>query len=94
MTKISQCNECKIGKGVHCGYYNPLDDSDCPQYTFGEEKKAGCVGIGFSFLSPLFGVILYFLNKKTVSNPNAYLYAALASFILNVLLAIIMKAPS
>lgn len=47
-----------------------------------EEEKAGCFGIGISFLIPLVGVILYFVKKKEVANAAAYLYAALAGFVL------------
>lgn len=38
MTKISQCNKCQIGKGVHCDYYFPFDDSDCTHLKLGEDK--------------------------------------------------------
>ena len=38
MTKISQCNQCQIGKGVHCEYYFPFDDSDCTHFKLGENK--------------------------------------------------------
>ena len=38
MTKISQCNKCQIGKGVHCDYYFPFDDSDCTHFKLEEDK--------------------------------------------------------
>ena len=41
-----------------------------------EEKNAGCIGIGFSVLFPIVGIILYFVQKKSVNNPSAYLYGA------------------
>ncbi len=56
------------------------------------EKNAGCVGIGFSFLIPIIGVILYFGKKNSVLNPKAYLYAALAGFIFAVIVNIIAGA--
>lgn len=48
--------------------------------------KAGCVGIGFSVLFPIIGIILYFAQKKSVSNPSAYLYGALIGFTIGVLI--------
>ncbi len=51
-----------------------------------EEKKAGCLGIGFSVLFPFIGIILYFLEKKSVKNPNAYIYAALTGFVIGLIL--------
>ena len=57
-----------------------------------EKENAGCIGIGFSVLFPLIGVILYFSQKKSVNNPSAYLYGAGAGFgiglILNLIAAI------
>lgn len=29
MTKLSQCNECQIGEGIHCEHYKPMDDTNC-----------------------------------------------------------------
>lgn len=51
-----------------------------------EEKNAGCFGIGCSVLFPIVGIILYFAQKKSVSNPNAYLYGALAGFVIGLIL--------
>ena len=45
-------------------------------------EKAGILGLVFSFLLPIVGVILYFVQKNKVINPNNYLWAALAGFIL------------
>ena len=39
MTKRSQCSRCGTGDGVHCRYYRPLDDSDCPQYMYDSQKE-------------------------------------------------------
>ena len=46
-----------------------------------EKDNVGCIGIGIAFLLPLPGVIMYFIQRKSVNNPSAYLYAALAGFI-------------
>lgn len=51
-----------------------------------EEKNAGCFGIGCSVLFPIVGIILYFVQKKSVNNPNAYLYGALAGFVIGLIL--------
>lgn len=40
------------------------------------QEKAGVFAVICSFLIPIVGVILYFVNKNKVSNPNAYLIAA------------------
>lgn len=48
-----------------------------------EKSEAGCFGIGFSVIFPLGGIILYFVQRKSVSNPSAYLYGALVGFIIN-----------
>ncbi|MBQ6228453.1 MAG: hypothetical protein IJK08_07830 [Prevotella sp.] len=57
-----------------------------------EEKnnEAGCIGIGFSVIFPLIGIILYFVQKKSVSNPSAYLIGALIGFFINVIIKISM----
>lgn len=58
----------------------------------GEPGDAGCIGIGFSFFFPIVGVIMYFVQKKAVSNPSAYLYAALGGFCLGFLLRVMQGA--
>lgn len=50
------------------------------------ENTAGCFGIGFSVLFPIVGIILYFVQKKSVNNPSAYLYGALAGFVIGLIL--------
>lgn len=45
--------------------------------TYQPQEKAGCFGIIISILFPIVGIILYFVKKDSVSNPKAYLYAAL-----------------
>ena len=51
-----------------------------------EKSNAGCIGIGFSVLFPIIGIILYFAQKKSVNNPSAYLYGALAGFVMGFIL--------
>ena len=46
--------------------------STCPN----NGSKAGTGALIFSFFIPIIGIICYFVNKKDVSNPNAYLKAA------------------
>lgn len=41
------------------------------------QMKAKKVAIFFSFLFPIIGFILYFVQKNTVKNPDVYLAAAL-----------------
>lgn len=45
------------------------------------KEEAGCLGIGASVLFPIIGVIIYFVQRKEVKNPSAYLYGALGGFI-------------
>lgn len=46
-----------------------------------ESNKAGIFALIVSFLIPIAGVIIYFIEKDKVSNPSAYLKCALAGFI-------------
>lgn len=46
------------------------------------KERAGYFAIIFSFLFPVIGVIIYFVNRKNVENANAYLYAAGVSFLI------------
>lgn len=63
-----------------------MDNEELNQGQMTEEKESvGCIGIGLSFLFPLPGVIMYFINRKAVKNPSAYLYAALAGFIIGII---------
>lgn len=55
------------------------------------EKNAGCIGIGFSVLFPIVGIIMYFVQKKSVSNPSAYLFAALFGIVIGLLGRIAMR---
>lgn len=49
-------------------------------------ERAGIVALIFSFLLPIVGVICYFNNKGKVENPSSYLFAALAGFVIGLLL--------
>ena len=49
------------------------------------EEKAGCLGLGASFLFPIVGIICYFVKKDDVENPDSYLIAAAAGFALSIL---------
>ena len=52
-------------------------------------EKAGIVGMIFSFLLPIVGVIMYFVQKDKVVNPANYLWCALAGFILGIILRVV-----
>ncbi len=56
------------------------------------KKNAGPLGIICSILFPIVGIVLYFAQKKSVNNPSAYLYGALAGFIIGTLLRNIVAA--
>jgi tetrahydromethanopterin S-methyltransferase subunit B len=51
-----------------------------------DEEKAGVFALIVSFLIPLIGVIIYFVKRKSVVNPNTYLYAAIAGFVVGLIL--------
>lgn len=53
------------------------------------QEKAGCLGIGFSFLFPIIGVIIYFVERKKVANATTYLIAAAIGFGLSIILQIV-----
>lgn len=48
--------------------------------------KAGCWGIVGSFLIPILGVILFFTMKDKVEDTKPYLYAAIAGFVIGLIL--------
>ena len=69
-------------------YPNPMP-GQMPQQAPGQypypppmppKGKAGCWGIGGSFLIPILGLILFFVMKNKVENTKPYLYAAIAGF--------------
>ena len=49
-------------------------------------KKVGILGIVFSFLIPIVGIICYFVQRDRVENPNTYLWCALCGFVVNCIL--------
>ena len=61
-------------------------DSNTEEVFDFEEEKAGCMGIGFSFVFPMIGIVLYFYQKDSVSNPSTYLFAAIIGFICGVII--------
>ncbi len=65
-------------------------DNDLNQNQPENQNNAGCIGIGFSVLFPIVGIIMYFAQKNSVTNPSAYLYGALAGFFLGVILRFCM----
>lgn len=50
-----------------------------------ESNKAGIFALIVSFLIPIAGVIIYFIEKDKVSNPSAYLKCALAGVIVGLI---------
>lgn len=52
------------------------------------KDSAGCLGLFFSFISPIFGVFCYFIMRKEVKNPSAYIYAAILGFVFGIVLAL------
>lgn len=56
------------------------------QNNYQPTEKAGIVGMIFSFLIPIVGVIMYFVNKDKVVNPANYLWAALGGFVLGLIM--------
>lgn len=56
------------------------------QQESSNENKAGCLGIGISFLFPIVGIILYATKKKTVINANNYLCAAIIAIVIGMII--------
>lgn len=52
------------------------------------KEEAGCLGIGASVLFPIIGIIIYFAQRKEVNNPSAYLWGALAGFVIGLVLRV------
>ena len=50
------------------------------------KEKAGCWGICGSFLIPILGVILFFVQKDKVEDSKPYLYAGIAGFVVGLVL--------
>ena len=56
------------------------------------QEKAGVFALICSFLFPLIGFIVYFVNRKEVSNSSAYLYAAVGGMVFGMILKAIAKS--
>ena len=54
-----------------------------------EKGKAGIFALICSFLIPIVGVIIYFVQKDKVADPVKYLYAAGAGVVLNVVMGML-----
>lgn len=50
---------------------------------FNPQEKAGFIGLFFSVIIPIVGIILYFVKKNKVVNPGAYLLAAIVGIVFN-----------
>ena len=61
------------------------DENNTP---YQPQEKAGCFGILISFLFPIIGLIIYYVKRDSVSNPKAYLYAALLMIIIGMLIGL------
>lgn len=57
-----------------------------------QKESAGCLGLGFSLLFPIVGIILYFVKKSEKFDASGYLYAAGAGFVISFLLKIMVGA--
>ena len=51
-----------------------------------EKEEAGVLGIIVSVIFPLIGIIIYFVKRKDVKNPGAYLWGACAGIVIGVIL--------
>lgn len=58
----------------------------------GQKDNAGCFGLAFSVFFPFVGVILYFIQKNSVNNPSAYLWAALVGLAISLFFNVIVPA--
>lgn len=54
-----------------------------------EKGKAGIFALICSFLFPIVGVIIYFVQKDKVADPVKYLYAAGAGFVVSLLMGML-----
>ena len=69
-----------------------LNEQSSQEQVETPQEEAGVLGIIASILFPLIGVIIYFVQRKAVKNPNAYLWGALAGFAVGLLLRAIAAA--
>lgn len=56
------------------------------------QEEAGVLAIIASILFPLIGIIIYFVQRKSVKNPGAYLWGALAGFVVGLILRAVAAA--
>lgn len=54
-----------------------------------EKSSVGVLALICSFLIPIVGVIIYFIQKDKVVEPVKYLYAAGAGFVVSLLIGLI-----
>lgn len=54
-----------------------------------EKSNVGVLALICSFLIPIVGVIIYFIQKDKVVEPVKYLYAAGAGFVVSLLIGLI-----
>ena len=57
-----------------------------------QKEKAGTFALIMSFLFPIVGIILYFVNKNKVVNANMYLILALIGFVVSIILQTMANA--
>ena len=86
--QVVTCKNRLCGKEYHrsfsecpfCGTKN--DEYQVPTGVPNEQETAGCLGIGISFLFPIIGLVIYFVQRKKVVNPELYLYAVVIRVLL------------
>lgn len=54
-----------------------------------QKKSAGCIGLGFSLLFPIIGIMLYFTRKSEKFDASGYLYAAGAGIVFSLILRLV-----
>jgi len=51
------------------------------------KEEPGCLGLFFSFVFPIIGLIIYFNQKDKVNNASYYLWAAGVSFAIGIIIS-------
>lgn len=66
-----------------------MENSQQPE----EERKerAGWLGLLCSVIVPIIGFTLYFVKRKEVENPEAYLYAMMVGFLWIIVLRFVLR---
>lgn len=63
-----------------------------PQQPEDEKKeRAGWLGLLCSVIVPIIGITLYFVKRKEVENPEAYLYAMMVGFLWIIVLRFFLR---